>query len=294
MESTELSALLDCLHPHHHSQQCAFCELIDWAKSKSLSEVWELWHQCPRGDWLIWFCGKMAGNDGWPTRKEMVLAVRGLDTLGPSLQLSDAIKIAGRWEAGHATIEELLGEIETALTAYSRARGWTSWLKPPGYGKFDALTDAAEIVRRALKTPSACLGPRILSVDDDEQVREIICSMLTSAGYQCEAVPGGLDALARLEAGEKFDLLLTDILNLPMDGFSLLQQAKAEYPNMPVIVVSAVNDKGVIDACIREGAYHYLTMPFEREQLLDVVRCALKRQQERVVREEHVKVLRGE
>jgi CheY-like chemotaxis protein len=215
--------------------------------------------------------------------------------------LRDAIEIAARWEAGQASIEELSNEIERAVTAYGRAGGWRL---PLGYGRFDALNDAADLIRQALKTPSACLEhrPRILIVNDKGQLREIICSMLTSAGYKCEAVAGGLDALGLLEAGQKYDLLLTDLLNLPMDGFSLLQQTKARFPNMPVIVASSINDKGVIDACIREGAYHYLTLPFEREQLLDLVRCALKRQQqERVMPEERnadlrdeLKVLRGE
>ncbi len=42
-----------------------------WAKGKSLAEVWE---QCERGDWLLWLCGRMVDKDGWPTRKELVLA----------------------------------------------------------------------------------------------------------------------------------------------------------------------------------------------------------------------------
>lgn len=272
MESTDFSALLDNLHPHHHSQQCALCELMDWAKGKSLPEVWK---QCPRVDWLIWLCGKMAGTDGWPTAESIVVAVRALNNYSPRFELRKAIEIANSWKVGRATLEELCDEIEAEVTAYGRTGGWH---KPPGYGRFDALRDAADIVRRALKTPSACLehGPRILIVNDEEQIREIIGSMLTSAGYKCEAVAGGLDALSLLEAGAKFDLLLTDLLNAPMDGFSLLQQAKEKFPNMPVIVVSAVNDKDLIDACIREGAYQYLTLPLEPEQLLAGVHCALE------------------
>ncbi len=286
MESTELSALLDNLHPHHHSQQCAFCELIHWAKGKSLPVVWE---QCPRVDWLIWLCGKMAGSEGWPTTEAIVVAVRALNNYSPRFELQKAIEISNYWKLGRASLEELCDEIETAVTAYGRTGGWT---KPPGYGRFDALNDAAGLMRQALKTPSACLEqrPRILIVNNKGQLREIISSMLTSAGYKCEAVAGGLDAIALVEAGEKFGVLLTDLLNLPMDGFSLLQQIKSKFPNMPVIVASSINDKGVIDACIREGAYHYLTLPFEREQLLDVVRCALNHPDLR----DQLKVLRGE
>ena len=42
-----------------------------WANGKTLAEIWE---QCERGDWMLWLCGNMADKDGWPTRKELVLA----------------------------------------------------------------------------------------------------------------------------------------------------------------------------------------------------------------------------
>ena len=154
MESKELSALFDGQHSHHlisRSKNCAFCELIDWAKGKSLPEVWE---QCPRTDWLIWLCGKMAGNEGWPTAVEIVVAVRALAGYSPRFELQKAIEIANRWMAGRASLEELCDEIERAVTAYGRTG---NRLQIPGYGRFDGLKDAADIVRRALKTPGACL-----------------------------------------------------------------------------------------------------------------------------------------
>jgi CheY-like chemotaxis protein len=67
---------------------------------------------------------------------------------------------------------------------------------------------------------------RILAVNDEETVRDIISSMLTSWGYQCQAVESGLDALAMLAAGERFDLILTDMLNWPMEGLTLLLRHK--------------------------------------------------------------------
>jgi len=117
---------------------------------------------------------------------------------------------------------------------------------------------------------------RILVVDDEEEIRKIICRMLASADYQCRAVAGGLEALALLESGEKFELLLTDLLNSPMDGFSLLQLTKKKFPNVAVVVASAIHDQSFITACIREGACDYLVHPFEREQLLVAVRRALE------------------
>ena len=100
--------------------------------------------------------------------------------------------------------------------------------------------------------------------------------MLTSCGYGCTPVAGGHDALALLESGEAFDLLVTDLLNSPLGGFTLLQKSKERYPDIPVVIASAVHDVSVAAACIRNGAHGYLLEPFERAELLIVVRRALE------------------
>jgi CheY-like chemotaxis protein len=117
---------------------------------------------------------------------------------------------------------------------------------------------------------------RVLVVDDEKAIREIISSILTSAGYGCHAVAGGLEALALFESGEKFDLLITDLLNSPLDGLSLLERTRKRFPNVVVVVASAVHDDSVAEQCIRNGAYEYLREPFERKQLLAVVASALE------------------
>ena len=117
---------------------------------------------------------------------------------------------------------------------------------------------------------------RILAVNDEEPVRDIISSMLTSAGYECRAVESGLDALAMFAAGEEFELVLTDMLNWPMDGLSLLLRIKEKLPDLPVVVASAIHDDTLVNECLRNGACEYLFMPFELEQLLATVSRALR------------------
>ena len=121
------------------------------------------------------------------------------------------------------------------------------------------------------------MGPeRILVVDDEEPIREIVCSMLFSAGYQCEQASSGRDALRTLETSESFALMLSDLMMAEMDGIGLLERAKERYPDMPVVMVTAVHDISVALAAIRNGAYDYLLKPFEREQLVNMVRRALE------------------
>ena len=117
---------------------------------------------------------------------------------------------------------------------------------------------------------------RILVVDDEETIREIVSSMLTTAGYKCRQAGSGMEALALLESGEEFELMLSDLMMANLDGIGLLERTKERFPEMPVVMVTAVHDISVALAAIRNGAYDYLLKPFEREQLLATVRRALE------------------
>jgi putative nucleotidyltransferase with HDIG domain len=118
---------------------------------------------------------------------------------------------------------------------------------------------------------------RILVVDDEEAIRQIICSMLTVAGYQCQHAGSGTEALALLESGEQFELMLTNLMMPTMDGIDLLEHTNKKYPDMPVVMVTGVHDISVALAAIRNGAYDYLLKPFEREQLQAIVRLVLEK-----------------
>ena len=117
---------------------------------------------------------------------------------------------------------------------------------------------------------------RILIVDDEEAIREIVASMLTMAGYKCQQAASGIEALAVLGSGEEFELMLSDLMMAELDGIGLLERTKEKYPDMPVVMVTAVHDISVALAAIRNGAYDYLLKPFEREQLLATVRRAME------------------
>ena len=117
---------------------------------------------------------------------------------------------------------------------------------------------------------------RILVVDDEEAIREIVTSMLTSARFSTCQASSGTEALALLQSGEEFDLVLSDLMMAGMDGLALLERSKEKYPDVPVVMVTAVHDIQAALQAIRNGAYDYLLKPFEREQLLATVRRALE------------------
>lgn len=119
-------------------------------------------------------------------------------------------------------------------------------------------------------------GERILVVDDEEAIREIVSSMLANAGYQTRQAASGTEALALISGDEPIELILTDLMMPEMDGIALLEKVKEARPDVPAIMVTAVHDISVALAAIRNGAYDYLLKPFEREQMLAMVRRALE------------------
>lgn len=127
---------------------------------------------------------------------------------------------------------------------------------------------------RAVRDPVT--QERILVVDDDEAVREPVCLFLASAGYSPTAVASGNEALSLLASGEKFELMLSDMIMPGMRGDLLLERSKERFPDMPVIMVTTVSDISQALKSIREGAYDYLPKPVERDQLLNTVKRALE------------------
>ena len=131
----------------------------------------------------------------------------------------------------------------------------------------------SKIADSILETP---MPDRILVVDDEEAIREIVCAILAAAGYTCKQAGSGMEALALLNSGERFELMLSDLMMADLDGIGLLERTKEKFPDMPVVMVTAVHDISVALAAIRNGAYDYLLKPFEREQLLNAVGRALE------------------
>jgi putative nucleotidyltransferase with HDIG domain len=117
---------------------------------------------------------------------------------------------------------------------------------------------------------------RILVVDDENTIRDVVCTILTQAGFDCYPVTSARDALTALRTNDNISIVLSDLIMEGMDGLTLLSKMKQEHPDIPVVMVTAVHDISVALAAIRNGAYDYLLKPFEREQLLAMVRRALE------------------
>jgi putative nucleotidyltransferase with HDIG domain len=121
-------------------------------------------------------------------------------------------------------------------------------------------------------------APQILVVDDETPVRSMIGATLEREGYNVQLAGTGREALETLDRNG-FDLVLTDIVMQEGNGILLLERIRAQYPNLPVVMVSAIHDIGVAIDSMRRGAYDYLLKPFEREHLVATVARALEYRQ---------------
>jgi putative nucleotidyltransferase with HDIG domain len=106
----------------------------------------------------------------------------------------------------------------------------------------------------------------ILVVDDEEAIREVVSTMLESRGYHCMAVSNGRAAQDFVRRREP-DLVLSDMIMPEMDGIKLLSWLRNHYPELPVIMVTAIHDISTALEAIRRGAYDYILKPFEKDQL---------------------------
>lgn len=116
---------------------------------------------------------------------------------------------------------------------------------------------------------------KILVVDDEEAIREVVSTLLTAQGYNCTTCANGRLALEAFRKGS-FDLVLSDIVMPEMDGLKLLGELRLEDPDVPVIMVTAMHDIAIALEAIRAGAYDYILKPFEKDQLHLSVRRALE------------------
>lgn len=118
-------------------------------------------------------------------------------------------------------------------------------------------------------------GRRLLIVEDDHALAELIALALEQAGYQPTRCSNGEDGLRRA-LGEGFELLILDILLPDLDGLELCRRVRARS-QVPIIMITAKGATSDVVTGLDCGADDYLAKPFEVEELLARVRAVLRR-----------------
>jgi CheY-like chemotaxis protein len=127
----------------------------------------------------------------------------------------------------------------------------------------------------------------ILIIDDEKDVRNVLKEVLERAGYDAIIAANAREGLEKLES-KGADLIITDVIMPGIDGVAAVKQIREDYPDVPIIVISgggnvapmdyepgAISTSAYLASATRAGANRTLTKPFERQELLDVVRALL-------------------
>ena len=171
-----------------------------------------------------------------------------------------------------------------------QSRGRLEIDSTPGKGTMVRMIFPVEGVREAPRTtddgaaPGAATGdgdspkPRILVVEDNEDVRELAESMLGAAGYAVVSAPSGEQALKLFQDGEGIDLVFTDVV-MPggMNGLQLADQLRQRRPDTPILITTGYME--ALPAASQAHRFDILSKPYRQEDLLSRVQAILPRPQ---------------
>jgi two-component system response regulator GlrR len=118
-------------------------------------------------------------------------------------------------------------------------------------------------------------NPKVLLVDDDKDLLQLIAMRLTAAGYAVTAVESGEQALASLAVARP-QVVVTDLRMHGMDGMALFDAIHRDAPSLPVVILTAHGTIPEAVAATRRGVFSFLTKPFEPKVLLDTVAGAMR------------------
>ena len=115
---------------------------------------------------------------------------------------------------------------------------------------------------------------RVLVVDDESSIRELLQKTLALAEYDVDTAPDGRAALERLRLGN-YDLLIADLKMPGMDGLTLIREAKRLKTDLPVIIITGFSTESSAIEAVNLGVAGYLTKPFRVPQVLAAAARAL-------------------
>ncbi len=126
--------------------------------------------------------------------------------------------------------------------------------------------------------PAAPHQHRLLIVDDDPSIHELLQAMLVGTSWEADSASNGEEALTQLESHRDFhsyNLVLADILMPGMDGLTLLGRLRTRYPDIPVVIMTVKNTPEHVLGSLRREAAAYIAKPFSRDALLTTLQNAL-------------------
>ncbi len=116
----------------------------------------------------------------------------------------------------------------------------------------------------------------ILVVEDNADMRELFCTVLTDSGYHAIAAADGIDALSIMEK-EYIDLIVADIMMPNMNGYELTEAIRASHYDLPILIVTAKDQFGDMQKAFRAGTDDYMIKPINVNELILRIEALLRR-----------------
>jgi excisionase family DNA binding protein len=124
------------------------------------------------------------------------------------------------------------------------------------------------------KPAAANARPRVLVVDDEASIRDLLQKTLALAEYEVDVAPDGRSALERMRL-YPYDLLIADLKMPGMDGLTVIREAKRYKTDLPVIIITGFSTEMSAIEAVNLGVAGYLTKPFRVPQVLAAAAKAL-------------------
>ena len=151
--------------------------------------------------------------------------------------------------------------------------GWLDSQRPRGATR-PAATTPAPPQAPAARPAAAPARPRVLVVDDEASIRDLLAKTLALAEYDVDVVPDGRSALERMRMNP-YDLLIADLKMPGMDGLAVIREAKRYKADLPVIIITGFSTESSAIEAVNLGVAGYLTKPFRVPQVLAAAAKAL-------------------
>ena len=135
-------------------------------------------------------------------------------------------------------------------------------------------TDSEQPVRSSTPPPRATGRQRVLVVDDEPSIRDLLSKALALADYDVDIAPNGQEALEFMKQ-RAYNLLITDLRMPGLDGLTVIGEARCIHAGLPVIVVTGFSTEASAIEAANVGVSGYLTKPFKIPRVLEVAARAL-------------------
>ena len=158
-----------------------------------------------------------------------------------------------------------------------RKRDIDAWLdsqRPRGGSRAAAAAGNAAPVAPPPRPANANARPRILVVDDEASIRDLLAKTLALAEYEVDVAPDGRSALERMRL-YPYDLLIADLKMPGIDGLTVIKEAKRYKTDLPVIIITGFSTESSAIEAVNLGVAGYLTKPFRVPQVLAAAAKAL-------------------